>query len=226
MPDFPLRPELGVLPMRLRRLPVDRRGYPVPWFVQWIDGQPEFRAMDPQKFAIAIREKRCWVCGDVLGAYLAFVIGPMCAVNRTSAEPPCHLECAQWSAEHCPFLSRPTMVRREDDLTAQAVPGDASLLRNPGCAGVWVTKSGYRFYRAPGQSASGYLIEMGPPLRVEWYAEGRPATRTEVEASIASGMPFLMEACDKETTALGRQDAKRALHDARKAADQWLPLAQ
>jgi hypothetical protein len=38
-----LRPELTELPLRMRGLPLDERGYPVPWFVAWIDGKPEFR---------------------------------------------------------------------------------------------------------------------------------------------------------------------------------------
>jgi hypothetical protein len=35
----------------------------------------------------------------------SFVVGPMCGINRNSAEPPSHKECAQWSARNCPFLS-------------------------------------------------------------------------------------------------------------------------
>lgn len=102
------------LPERMADLPVDDRGYPVPWFVAWHDGKPEFRAMDPAKFARAIKEKRCWVCGERLGVNLCFVAGPMCGINRTSSEPPSHLMCARWSAQNCPFLSNPRMVRRED----------------------------------------------------------------------------------------------------------------
>lgn len=56
-----VRPELEALPERMRSLPLDHRGYPVPWFVAWIEGKPEFRAMDADKFRRAIREKRCWV---------------------------------------------------------------------------------------------------------------------------------------------------------------------
>ena len=41
-----LRAELEALPARLHFLPVDERGYPVPWFVAWRDGKPEFRAME------------------------------------------------------------------------------------------------------------------------------------------------------------------------------------
>src|SRR4029077_8964998 len=110
------RPELEPLPERMRHLPVNSKGYPVPWFVAWVDGQPEFRAMDGAKFRRAIREKLCWVCGGKLGVYVCLVAGPMCGINRTSSEPPCHLECAQWSARNCPFLSNPRQVRREDEV--------------------------------------------------------------------------------------------------------------
>src|SRR5215831_18617572 len=107
-----LRPELPPLPRRMKALPVDR-GYPVPWFVEWIDGVPDFRIMDGRKLVRAVRERLCWVCGQPLGSFLAFTVGPMCAVNRISSEPPSHRDCAVFSAKACPFLTRPTMRRRE-----------------------------------------------------------------------------------------------------------------
>jgi hypothetical protein len=102
-----IRPELEALPSRMKTLPVDERGYPVPWFVDWVDGKPEFRAMDGNKWESAVRYRLCWVCGGTLGVNKSFVAGPMCGINRTSAEPPCHLECATWSARNCPFLKNP-----------------------------------------------------------------------------------------------------------------------
>lgn len=188
-----LRPELGVLPTRIARLPIDDRGYPVPWFVAWQDGKPEFRAMDGEKFVLAVREKRCWVCGDPLGAHVTFVAGPMCGLNRTSGEPPSHRECAQWSARHCPFLSRPQMVRREDETlnnaTLVAESAGIALARNPGVALLWTTKS----YRIFSDGHGKPLIRMGPAEVLEWYAEGRAATREEVAASVAGGVPALMD---------------------------------
>ena len=69
------------MPHGVKNLPVDPiRGYPVPWFVGWIDGKPEFRCMDPAKLKLAITERRCWVCGERLDNRATFVIGPM---------PPC-----------------------------------------------------------------------------------------------------------------------------------------
>ena len=193
-----LRPELGALPKRLQHLPLDSRGYPVPWFVDWIDGEPEFRAMSPEKFERAINERRCWVCGDRLGSYKTFVAGPMCVLTRTSAEPPSHYDCAEWSAQNCPFLTRPNMERREDDVINNEGQGDAAILRNPGCTAL-VTTKGYRVFRTSA-AAIGWLIEMGEFERVEWFAEGRPATRAEVEHSVETGLPLLRESCEREAT--------------------------
>jgi hypothetical protein len=97
-----IRPDLPTpLPSGVARLP-RRRGYPVPWFVGWIGGEPEFRMADSEKLALAVRRSLCWVCGDPIVGLRAYLVGPMCAVNRTSAEPPSHVRCADWSARACP----------------------------------------------------------------------------------------------------------------------------
>lgn len=197
-----MRPELSPLPRHMQTLPVDARGYPVPWFVEWINGVPEFRAMDPAKWRLALTQSRCWVCGGTLGRHRVFVIGPMCAVNRVTSEPPCHRECAEWSARNCPFLSRPQMVRREDETinNAMAETGSAgcALTRNPGVALLWITHRGaYRAFKAGG-GGTGYLFELDAPDDVGWYCEGRPATRAEVLASIDSGLPLLRKPAEQE----------------------------
>src|SRR5215510_204714 len=114
-----LRANLPPLPRRMQSLPVSDRGFPVPWFVPWVNGQPEFRAMDGRKFELAVGKKLCWVCGQPLGTRFAFVVGPMCGINRISSEPPSHRECAEFSAMGCPFLSMPKMVRRDDSDIAE-----------------------------------------------------------------------------------------------------------
>lgn len=212
-----LAQNLSNLPARMKHLPFDERGYVVPWFVAWRDGKPEFRAMDPQKYKIAIREKRCWVCGDKLGVHMCFVAGPMCGINRTSSEPPSHYECALWSAQNCPFLSNPRQVRREDELinnekARESAPGFA-IMRNPGVAMLWRTRQYERYPDGRG----GYLIQMGEPEKVEWYACGRQATREEVLASIESGLPNL--------EALARQErgGLEALQEARQRFEKWVP---
>lgn len=200
------------LPMRMKSLPRDERGFPVPWFVQWIDGKPEFRVMDGHKYLSAIRDNRCWVCGEKLGITKVFVAGPMCGINRTSAEPPSHIECARWSAKNCPFLSNPRMVRREDEVINKRAPGHA-LTRNPGVAMLWVTRQ----YEVFNDGRGNPLIQMGEPERVEWYAHGRDATLAEVQASIDSGLPNLEAIARTETGGI------EALREYVQRFQKWLP---
>jgi hypothetical protein len=35
------------------------------------------------------------------------------------------------------------------------------------------------------------IFKIGPPTRIEWFAEARPATRAEIVASVRSGLPAL-----------------------------------
>jgi hypothetical protein len=207
------------LPERMRDLPIDERGFPVPWFVAWHDGNPEFRAMDGEKFRRALREKLCWVCGKRLGVNVVFVAGPMCGINRTSAEPPNHYECALWSAKNCPFLSNPRQVRREDNefnglRFAEEGPG-LPIARNPGVAMLWKTRQ-FETLRARREDKTP-LIQMGEPDAVEWYACGRPATRAEVLASIESGLPNL------EAIAKTERGGLEALAQARQRFEKWIP---
>lgn len=192
---------------RIAALPLDERGYPIPYFVAWLDGKPEFRMADPVKRSRCVRDGLCWVCGQRLGAYLAFTIGPMCCVNLTTAEPPAHLDCALWSVKGCPFLSRPKMVRREDELT-QACAGNVAgemIARNPGCIAVWVTKD----YQLFGDGRGGCLIRIDKPVALSWWREGRPATRAEVMESIDSGLTFLEAKCDTPEDRAALKEAVR-----------------
>lgn len=190
-------------PLRMRSLPLNDKGYPVPWFVDWIDGKPEFRCMDGTKWVRAVKRRLCWLCGEPLGVMMTFVAGPMCGVNRTSAEPPCHHDCATYSAIACPFLTLPKAVRRESGLPLEArldaptkdtnIIGGTAITRNPGVAMLWTTRS-YKVHRVD----NGHVIEMGEAVYVEWYAEGRTATREEVDESIRTGLPFLQSMADEQ----------------------------
>jgi hypothetical protein len=198
-------PPFETWPPRIQGLRRDARGFPVPWFVSWFkhgdpvlpttrDAQPDFRIVQSGLVGTAIRHGWCWVCGQPLGRHIAFVIGPMCAVNRTSAEPPCHLDCAEFSARTCPFLSKPRMRRNEKDLPASKEPPGVMIRRNPGVALVWVTQ-GFKVWHP---SDGGTLIEVGEPERVKFYAQGREATRAEIVESIESGLPILRAEAAKE----------------------------
>lgn len=187
-----------VIPPGIAKLPQDKHGRPIPWFVATLhDGSRDFRIVEPRRHGEAHKLKLCWICGHPRGVNLAFTIGPMCAVNRISSEPPAHRDCAVFSAKVCPFLSRPSMRRRETGLPAEVQDAAGQMIRrNPGVTVVWMTRS-YTPFRPPGER--GVLYEIGDPTATLWFAEGREATREEVVASMESGLPALDEACDLDT---------------------------
>lgn len=194
-------------------MPLDDKGRPVPWFVAWVDGKPEFRAMDAKKFLRAITEKRCWVCGEPLGINIVFVIGPMCAINRISSEPPSHFECALFSVQACPFLTKPHMVRRENDLPEGIHAAGIMVRRNPGVTLLWATQN----YRVV-QVNNGYLLQVGDPFAVQCFSEGREATKDEIRQSIESGLPNLLAAADMEKTEEDRAAARKQTEERKSAA--------
>ncbi|WP_435215830.1 hypothetical protein [Streptomyces sp. bgisy034] len=187
-------------PPRVARLPRNRVGYPVPWFVGVVDGEPDFRVVGPGKMDGAVTFRCCWICGGSLinrtlgpaATQYAYVVGPMCAVNRTSAEPPAHRACAIYAATACPFLTTPGMRRRDSRLPENAAEPDGVMIRrNPGVALVWVTNT---WRMIPGYR----LFHLADPAETLWFAEGRPATRDEVLDSIDSGLPLLQAEAEQD----------------------------
>lgn len=204
------------LPWRILRLPQDARGYPVPRFVQYVlegkrvprehpGSSPDFRIMDFDHWVRCIggKEQRgpkvCWICGEPLGVHLTFPIGPMCAINRVTAEPPSHLECAVFAAKVCPFLSNPAAKRNERELPEHVAVAGLQIKRNPGVTCLWTTRS-YHVFKSNGQNGSGdgYLINIGPPEHAAWMAEGRDATYAEVCHALDTGLPRLRELAKKQ----------------------------
>jgi hypothetical protein len=200
----------------MRTLAIDDRGYPVPWFVPWIDGKPEFRAADSAKWRKAIQNKMCWICGQPLGKAFTFIIGPMCGVTRTQSEPPSHDECAVWSARNCPFLSNKNRKRREDEKINKenciaTAPGIA-IVRNAGAWCLWTTRSYELLDDGKGQT----LLRMGQPERTAWYANGRIANRAEIMESVKTGLPNL--------TALAEQEGPEAVAHLKALVDKFMHL--
>ncbi len=197
----------------------------VPWFITlWEDGAetiPNFQMVDPLQWIQAVRQKLCWVCGKKLHTEHAFIIGPMCVVNRISGEPPMHETCALFSVKHCPFLNQPSRGRRnlEEALASGAMQTAGMITRNPGVALIWVTtKNGYELIQGEGRDKLFYLE--AEPRALLWYTEAREASPAEVRASILSGEPLLRERDE------GNEEAQTAITEALKRAERYLPTEQ
>lgn len=196
-----LHPEIQ-MPDRIAALPQDpERHYPVPFFVASVNGKPDFRIADEEKRIRCVKERLCWICGEKLGRYIVFVIGPMCAINRISAEPPMHRDCAEYSVRVCPFLLNPNQKRNPKKVDAElGEPPGIMIARNPGCMVIWITTS----YSIVRDQVDRVLFGVGPPTALSWVAEGRPATRAEVLESIETGLPILREMAAQDGPAAER----------------------
>lgn len=184
-----VHPAMPPMPENIAKLPRDPRGFPIPWFVEDVNGVRDFRVVSRKRKGQALLHSRCWVCGEDRGRPAAFVIGPMCAINRISSEPPSHLECATFAAQACPFLVKPMVKRREDNLPVDYKVTPGHIDRNPGVALIWVTS---RWQIKPVNSGD-YIISLGDPQFIACYREGREATKDEVRHSIETGLPILQD---------------------------------
>jgi hypothetical protein len=183
--EAPMR-KVTPIPRRMRHLPCDERGFVVPWFACHDDtGRPHISLRDDEKWWEAVRRDRCWLCGQPLAVFKAFVATPSNVVMRVVFEPPSHLDCAEYAMRVCPYLSNPAIRRMQhaerhvdqDWLVRHAGQRPAP---NPGVFAVWVTRS-YTLARLRDEPA----ITIGDPESVRWWTRGRPATDAEVEAGLA-----------------------------------------
>jgi ferredoxin len=216
-----LRPSLTtIIPDKMRKRPLDARGYPVPWFVQWIDNKPDFRVMDMRKYSLALDKRRCWLCGANLGKCATFVAGLMSIVSRTSSEPPSHMECAKFAVRGCPFLTIPTAQYREANLPPGSYPTPGLLMDNPEVSALWTCDSWTveTIMGDDGQTAR--VVHFGDAKSVSYWKQGRAATDTEVMETFWRRLTILQRQAEQDGGSAPVRLAQRV-----DAALFWLPDA-
>lgn len=99
------------IPDRMRALPLDPRGYPVPVNVtRDRNGKPNFATNDERVRQLLFRKDRCGICGGKLLRGRWSIGGPGSALHPDGAflDPPMHYECARYAVQACPYLAMPT----------------------------------------------------------------------------------------------------------------------
>jgi len=158
------------MPPRVARLARDARGYPIPHTVTFDEnGTPDFRVIDPAKWAHAARFRCCGLCGEMLGGWLAFVGGDTSMRTRMFIDLPMHRDCAQYALAVCPFLAAPVFAYSRALPAATALNEHVSPDR-PDRFGLATTKS-YRQVRLP---LGDVALLAGELESVEWWRHGRP----------------------------------------------------
>ncbi len=166
-------PKKVVIPPFLKHLKVhDKTGYPIPFFVAYRDGIPDFRLLDQQKQLYCVDQKLCAICGKKLikDAYY-FISGPMGFANKISTDPAMHQECAIYSLETCPHLHFEKAQRRETGIEDLHKEGQADLhiLDKPN---VMIMAKARHFDKFPNPAQRGaWLIRYKPVSFDAWVYE-------------------------------------------------------
>jgi len=220
------------VPHYMHGLVRDERGYIVPRFVAFLQDRklapygslgatPDFRAIDTKFMIRAVKGNLCWLCGQSLGRYHIFVIGPMCMVNRITSEPGCHFACAEYAVKVCPFMINPRTRRNEKPTAADHVKVDPAGIhndRNPGAYVLWGQVGPAKPFEVK-VGSGGVLFKLAnKPDSVQWWTQGRKANRDEALAALDAGVEELGK-LDNDVA------ARRDLMLAAAEAKQFLPRA-
>lgn len=157
-------------PVRIAQMKKDARGYPIPFTVLWKDGVPDFRVIDPQKWADALSAKRCGICGGFLGAHIAFVGGPLSIENRLFTDLPMHRDCAIYALKTCPFLAAPKFSYAKNHDEQFAVNAHVSINR-PERFGLGMTKK----FTVVSLQQGDMALHAAPFTSIEWFDVGTVA---------------------------------------------------
>lgn len=156
------------MPPAVARLDKDRRGYPIPASVQFVNGVPDFAAVDPQKWLRLYKIRGCGICGQAMHGRVFFVGGPLCETNRLFYDHPMHEDCAKYALMVCPFLAIPKMAYRKHVGDAVSILKSVST-NKPDLFMLGKTK-GYTLM----QNGSEILMHAQPWESIEWWQNGAP----------------------------------------------------
>jgi hypothetical protein len=110
------KPRGVVTPARIKRLPRDARGFPIPQAVNRdADGTPHLAIIDPARAAALHETHSCGICGEkLLRSEKWFVGAPVDVLNsrRGFSDPPMHEECVAFAMRVCLYLSAPVYVKK------------------------------------------------------------------------------------------------------------------
>ena len=103
------------VPKLMAKLPLDSRGFPIPYFVPIVNGKPDFRFQDAAKKQACRKWSKCSICGNKLhDRSFWFICGPMGLLNSIGSDEAMHEDCARFAIQHCPHLQYEKADRRTE----------------------------------------------------------------------------------------------------------------
>lgn len=191
--------KLAPIPPRMRHLPRDPRGYPIPVIVMRDDrGRAHFTMNDRLVAETLARTNCCGICGQPLGGSLWFIGGPASAFHPQGGyyDNPVHMQCGRFALQACPYLSRRMLRRIEKGATLRPNSFDGKVVIaddptvHPDQPAVFVFACTDQTTR----DAVGHFIPRRPWQRLEFWRDGQridaAAARAQVAAAPTPAAPF------------------------------------
>lgn len=168
----------------MRKLPKDRRGYPIPYTVLIDDkGLPHFAINEEGRRQRVIKKHLCPICGNKLLKRRASVGGPLSAFHPQGSyiDPPMHVECARYALAVCPYLAAPSYSKRLDAKTIKKdsfndprqvlLAVDPTMDPNRPQLFVMVTHT-HEVYVKVSTGVIKYVVPVKPYFAVEYWRQG------------------------------------------------------
>lgn len=169
------------LPEKMKHLPKDKRGFPVPYIVLRDDaGNYHFQINDSRIVESCLKWKLCSICGKALHSDMWLIGGKLSAFHPNGAfnDPPIHYECGKFALEVCPYLAcsgewkntdKGKIVSRVSSengivfLDPTAIPGKPEYF-------VFLKLSTFKYHF--GDEGQVYVVPKKPYLEVEFWQGG------------------------------------------------------
>lgn len=164
---------LIAIPDCMKHLPLDSRGYPIPYFGATApDGTPDFRVVDPDRWVECVTGRKCGITGLPLGYEMAFVGWPNSILGRTFTDAPMIPEAAEYALKACPFLAAPkfgyaAMSSVEKQGGAVRVNPEMSTTR-PEVFGMGITRSYLILHHG-----NSFVLKAAQFRRISYWKHGR-----------------------------------------------------
>jgi len=179
------------VPDRMKHLPLDPRGYPIPFTVlRDAAGKAHFTINETPLTLRVLNEDLCAICGKPLLRGRWFVGGPASAFDPRGAyvDPPAHQECARYALKVCPYLATPNYGKLIDGRTLRpeqrraehiGLFADDRVINDRPPVFVAVHARGHRHHML-GQQIT--VVPAKPYIAVEYWQHGWKLAQAEGEA--------------------------------------------
>lgn len=170
------------VPDKMKHLPKDKRGYPIPVTFLMDGDVPHFAINDEFQRQKVIQEDRCALCGKDLYRAKYFVGGPLSALHQDGRyiDPPMHRECATYALKVCPYLAAPSYSGLEDEAKIPKDPKgrlfiDPTMIKERPALFVMIAVPKFRAITGPlatGVMGVRYLEPVMPLMSIEYWLHG------------------------------------------------------